>query len=202
MSDSPTKTLVAAVSALAAMVGVVVAIDIWRERDRSAEDSANGDGDPTERSDADLEDSIGIWQEIESHEFRIPRTFQGDDCRDQHFDLDDQDAGEPLDGDSATAELTDLIWYSCGDWQTGHLRSLSESGIAASGVVVPDKCRTSLGGGDSPLAMTIDPDHEPTVSGCLITGSGAIATVSVFNAQWVGDAAEAEVFVSLWRRVG
>jgi hypothetical protein len=200
MSDSPTKTLVAAVSALAAMVGVVVAIDIWRERDRSAEDSANGDGDPTERSDADLEDSIGIWQE--SHEFRIPRTFQGDDCRDQHFDLDDQDAGEPLDGDSATAELTDLIWYSCGDWQTGHLRSLSESGIAASGVVVPDKCRTSLGGGDSPLAMTIDPDHEPTVSGCLITGSGAIATVSVFNAQWVGDAAEAEVFVSLWRRVG
>jgi hypothetical protein len=201
MSDSPAKTLLAAIGAFAAMIGVVVTIEIWRQSEDTAEQIENADGELDER-DADLEDPNGIWQEIAFYEFRLPKTFQDDDCWDQHFDLDDQGAGEPLDGDSATAESTDLIWYSCGEWHSGHLYSPSASGIAASGVIAPYDCSTATGGGDSAFALTIDPDYAPTGFGCLITGSGAIATVSVATAEWVGDAAEAEVSVTLWDRVG
>ncbi|MDA1358065.1 hypothetical protein O1R50_00405 [Glycomyces luteolus] len=196
MNDSSAKNFWAAVSAIAAVAGVLVTILIWRSQgpadgsgaEQSASPEADGGGD-------------GTWQESDAYTVRLPATFQGDDCWDRHVDLDEQGESDAFHGDSAPAEWADLIWYSCGTWQTGYLYSpISASGTAALGEdLEPGGCASATSG-ETSFGMEVDPDAPPTGHGCLITTSGALAGVSLTALEWVGEAAEAELTVVLWNR--
>ncbi|WP_205323994.1 hypothetical protein [Glycomyces sp. YM15] len=200
MSEIPSRNLWAAVSALAAVAGVIATLAIWWYGVSNDPASSQSGSIPT-ASDSATGKADGTWQQSDTYTIRLPATFQGHDCWDRHIDLDDQGASEAVHGDSAASEWADLIWYSCGAWQTGFVYSpLSASGTAALGEgLEPGDCAAATTGDES-FEQEVDPDYPPTGHGCLITTSGALAGVSFTALEWVGEAAEAEVTVVLWNR--
>jgi hypothetical protein len=202
MSDSPSKNPWAAISAIAAVVTIVVSILIWWHGVKTADDP-----DPAQTASStassEPETGSGPWQEADTYTIRLSATFQGDECWDRHVDLDDGGAGEDLHGDSEAAPWADLIWYSCGSWQTAHLYSPGETtGTTPVGAGLdPANCNAATGG-ETGFGLDLDPDAPPSAHGCLFTTEGVLAGVSVDTLEWVAGAAEAELTVVLWARDG
>lgn len=202
MSDSPSKNLWAAISAIAAVVTIIVSILIWWHGVKTADDP-----DPAQPASSatafEPETASGPWQEADTYTVRLAATYLGDDCWDRHVDLDEGGDGEDLHGDREPAPWTDLIWYSCGSWQTAYLYSPADaSGTTPAGAGLdPADCNAATSG-ESPLGLEIDPDYPPSEHGCLVTTEGALAGFSVDQLEWIGAAVEAELTVVVWQRTG
>ncbi|MEV3935693.1 hypothetical protein AB0K52_06925 [Glycomyces sp. NPDC049804] len=201
MSAYPSKNFWAALSALATAAGVVVTVLIWRHGVNAENDPDPAQPAASSESEASPETGSGPWQEADTFTVRLSATFQGDECWDRHVDLDDGGAGEDLHGDSEPAAWADLIWYSCGSWQTAYLYSPGETtGLTPAGTGLdPADCNAATGG-ETGFGLDLDPDAPPSAHGCLFTTEGMLAGVSVDSLEWVAGAAEAELTVILWAR--
>lgn len=198
MSDTPSKSFWTAVGALATVAGVLLSLLIWQENRDDADDPADAQ---SESASAARAGGDGAWYEADSYTVQLPTTFQGDDCWDRHFDLDEAGASERFHGDSGPADWADLIWYSCGDRQTGYLYSpTSASGTTAPGDSLDPGLCNAAAGGDASLDLVVNPDLPPTVYGCLVTTADALAGVSLTGLDWVGDGVEADLNVVLRQR--